>query len=145
MLAHVIEDVTFIKTPSGYCSEGSAAIVLDYLGVEIDPYEIHDMGFDVIEEMEPLFSKWNGKYVKNKDELYIEEQIKKGKPIAIRIRPEGQEQLHTVVVVGIDKEKGIWVIHDSNIGPYLKVDRNKMLREWESAGRGVMTYELPEE
>lgn len=140
-MAHQIENVPYIKVPNGMCSPGSVAIVLQNMGYEISPENIKDMGFEVLEEMDPLFKKYNGKYQRVEDPKVLLDKIANDTPIPVRIIPEGQTMRHSFVVIGYDMKKQAITIHDPVVGPNIEIPYYNFMKAWNRTGRGAIIYD----
>src|SRR3569833_2580970 len=62
----------------------------------------------------------------------IEEQIAKGRPLIVALRPEGQSELHYVVIDGIDSERSLVTMNDPAVRKLLSEERARFEKEWSS-------------
>jgi len=119
-------NVPFVKQKPWYCSEASASMVLRYYGFNVSQDDVHNAGYENFETMLPFLRR----YLKCKYATLTPEdlraEIDSGRPVIIRIVVGNY--LHTVVVVGYDKE--YFYVHDPAIGPYYKVSEKKLLDLW---------------
>lgn len=60
----------------------------------------------------------------------INEQIRKGRPLIIALRPQGQSQLHYVVVDGIDDTRNLVTFNDPAQRKLLEQERASFERDW---------------
>lgn len=72
----------------------------------------------------------------------IEEQIGKGRPLIVALRPEGQSELHYVVIDGIDPERNLVTMNDPAVRKLLSEERARFEKEW-SATRNWTLLAVP--
>lgn len=60
----------------------------------------------------------------------LEEQIAKGRPLIVALRPQGQTELHYVVVDGIDSSRGLVTMNDPAVRKLLNEERARFEKEW---------------
>ena len=60
----------------------------------------------------------------------LEEQIRKGRPLIVALRPQGQSQLHYVVVDGIDDARGLVNFNDPAQRKLLEQERVSFEKDW---------------
>lgn len=60
----------------------------------------------------------------------LEEQIAKGRPLIVALRPQGQSALHYVVIDGVDSEGGLVTMNDPAERKLLNEERTRFEREW---------------
>jgi ABC-type bacteriocin/lantibiotic exporter with double-glycine peptidase domain len=60
----------------------------------------------------------------------IEHQIAKGRPLIVALRPQGDTDLHYVVVAGVDGPEQVVLENDPAQRKLLKEDRPRFEREW---------------
>ncbi len=73
----------------------------------------------------------------------LEQQLRKGRPLIVALRPRGQKELHYVVVDGIDSSRGLITVNDPAERKLLTRERTGFEKEW-SATRNWMLLALPE-
>jgi len=94
-----------------FCSETSAAMVLQYFGIDETPESIHAAGCTVFENMLPCLRKHiTARELHTYDMQRIKDAIDDGQPVIVRIIPRGQTERHTVVIIGYDD--GNFIIND---------------------------------
>lgn len=64
----------------------------------------------------------------------LREHLAKGRPLIVSLKPTRNEELHYVVVVGIDWENGAVFINDPARAKLLRIDREVFLKDWQAAG-----------
>jgi ABC-type bacteriocin/lantibiotic exporter with double-glycine peptidase domain len=60
----------------------------------------------------------------------IEEQIAKGRPLIVALRPQGQRELHYVVIDGVDSAHGLVTMNDPAERKLLNEERARFEKEW---------------
>lgn len=60
----------------------------------------------------------------------LEEQIAKGRPLIVALRPAAQTQLHYVVIDGIDSTRGLVTMNDPADRKLLNEERARFEKEW---------------
>lgn len=60
----------------------------------------------------------------------LEEQIAKGRPLIVALRPQGQSALHYVVIDGVDSERGLVTMNDPADRKLLNEERPRFEKEW---------------
>ena len=65
-------------------------------------------------------------------------EIAQGRPVIAALRPEGDDELHYVVVAGIDDAGGVALVNDPAQRKLLKEDRAQFEREWKATGNWTL-------
>lgn len=60
----------------------------------------------------------------------LEEQIAKGRPLIVALRPQGQNELHYVVIDGVDSGRGLVTMNDPAERKLLNEERARFEKEW---------------
>lgn len=60
----------------------------------------------------------------------LEEQISKGRPLIVALRPQGQSELHYVVIDGVDSARGLVTMNDPAERKLLSEERARFEKEW---------------
>jgi ABC-type bacteriocin/lantibiotic exporter with double-glycine peptidase domain len=60
----------------------------------------------------------------------LEEQIAKGRPLIVALRPRGQSALHYVVIDGLDSRRGLVTMNDPADRKLLNEERARFEKEW---------------
>jgi ABC-type bacteriocin/lantibiotic exporter with double-glycine peptidase domain len=68
----------------------------------------------------------------------IEREIAKGRPLIAALKPEGGQELHYVVVVGVDDPDEVVLLNDPAQRKLLKVARAQFEREWKATGNWTL-------
>lgn len=150
-------DVPFIRQPREGCGAASLAMVIQYWAsqpgsrpaatADVDQIQrqlysprehgiraaameqyLRQHGFVAI----PISGRWED----------LEQQIAKGRPLIAALKPEGQSELHYVVIDGIDPERGLVMMNDPAVRKLLTQERAGFEREW-SATRNWLLLAVP--
>jgi ABC-type bacteriocin/lantibiotic exporter with double-glycine peptidase domain len=140
-------NVPFVRQPKDGCGSASIAMVMQYWaaqqgaapGTDSDVNAIqsqlhapHQKGI-AAEQMEaylrqhgfrvfPLNGNWSD----------LEEQVGKGRPVIAALRPAGPNELHYVVIAGIDDAHGMVTINDPAVRKLLTRERAGFEQEWKA-------------
>lgn len=60
----------------------------------------------------------------------LEEQVAKGRPLIVALRPQGQSELHYVVIDGVDSARGLVTMNDPAGRKLLSEERARFEKEW---------------
>lgn len=60
----------------------------------------------------------------------LEEQLANGRPLIVALRPQGQSELHYVVIDGIDSARGLVTMNDPAERKLLSEERARFEKEW---------------
>jgi hypothetical protein len=60
----------------------------------------------------------------------LEEQVAKGRPLIVALRPQGQTDLHYVVIAGIDSARGLVAMNDPADRKLLNEERARFEKDW---------------
>jgi predicted double-glycine peptidase len=72
----------------------------------------------------------------------LQQQLNKGRPVIVALRPRGQTELHYVVIAGIDPENGQVMMNDPAVRKLLAQDRASFEQDW-SATHDWMLLAVP--
>jgi len=72
----------------------------------------------------------------------IDDQLKKGRPLIVALKPQGQSQLHYVVIDGIDPVRGLIMMNDPAERKLLTQERAGFEKDW-SATRNWTLLAVP--
>jgi ABC-type bacteriocin/lantibiotic exporter with double-glycine peptidase domain len=72
----------------------------------------------------------------------LEEQLRKGRPLIVALKPRGQSELHYVVIDGIDTQHGLVTMNDPAERKLLSQERAGFEKEW-SATHNWMLLAVP--
>jgi uncharacterized protein YvpB len=68
----------------------------------------------------------------------LESQLRKGRPLIVALRPEGQSELHYVVVDGIDSSRGLVMMNDPALRKLLSQERAAFEKDWSATGHWML-------
>ena len=138
-------DVPFVAQPREGCGAASLSMVMQYWagkqGAAVSPAS------DVARIQRELYSKGEHGIAAEQMGAYLrqhgfrafafpgkwsdlEEQIAKGRPLIVGLRPEGQSELHYVVIDGIDTARGLVTMNDPAVRKLLNEERGRFEKEW---------------
>ena len=150
-------DVPFVHQPSEGCGAASIAMVMQYWarqrgaapGAESDVDAIQRQLYvprehGIAAERVGAYFREHGfqAFALNGNWSDLEEQLRKGRPLIVALKPRGQSELHYVVVDGIDAERGLVTLNDPAERKLLTRERAGFEREW-SATRNWMLLAVP--
>ena len=72
----------------------------------------------------------------------IYQQVRKGRPVIVALRPPGQRALHYVVIDGIDTERDLVMMNDPELRKLLPESRKQFEKDW-SATHHWMLLAVP--
>ena len=150
-------DVPFVHQPSEGCGAASIAMVMRYWAGQQGASPGADSDVDAIQRQ--LYSSRDhgiaaervGAYFRehgfqafalNGSWSDLEEQLRKGRPLIVALKPRGQSELHYVVIDGIDAERRLVTMNDPAERKLLTRERAGFEREW-SATRNWMLLAVP--
>jgi ABC-type bacteriocin/lantibiotic exporter with double-glycine peptidase domain len=151
-------DVPFVKQEKDGCGAASIAMVMQYWQLQqgrsttpaADATEIQralhsDTAHGIYaSDMERYFQQ-NGyvTYAFAGEWADLRQQLEKGRPLIVALKPGSMVPLHYVVVAGMDQERQLVLLNDPAQRKLLKENRPRFEREWKSAGRWTLLA-LPE-
>jgi predicted double-glycine peptidase len=68
----------------------------------------------------------------------FEQQLRKGRPLIVALRPEGQHQLHYVVIDGIDTARGLVTMNDPAQRKLLSEERTAFEKDWKATDNWML-------
>ena len=68
----------------------------------------------------------------------LEEQIAKGRPLIVALRPQGQTELHYVVIDGIDSVRGLVAMNDPADRKLLNEERARFEKDWSATSNWTL-------
>lgn len=68
----------------------------------------------------------------------LESQLQKGRPLIVALRPQGQSELHYVVVDGIDPARGIVMMNDPAQRKLLSQERAAFEKDWSATDHWML-------
>jgi len=68
----------------------------------------------------------------------LDQQLKKGRPLITALKPQGQSQLHYVVIDGIDPVHALVTMNDPAVRKLLTEERAEFEKEWSATHNWVL-------
>jgi ABC-type bacteriocin/lantibiotic exporter with double-glycine peptidase domain len=62
----------------------------------------------------------------------LEQHLRKGRPLIVAIRPDGQRELHYVVIDGLDSARGLVMMNDPGERKLLTEERTAFEKDWKA-------------
>ncbi|MBS1803126.1 MAG: C39 family peptidase [Acidobacteria bacterium] len=138
-------DVPFVSQPREGCGAASLSMVMQYWAAKQGTASSPDS--DVARIQRQLFSRSEHGIPAEQMRAYllqhgyqafafrgrwsdIEEQIAKGRPLIVALKPEGQSELHYVVVDGVDSNQGLVTMNDPAVRKLINEERRRFEKEW---------------
>ena len=138
-------DVPFVAQPREGCGAASLSMVMQYWAGKQGKTE--SAASDVARIQSQLYSKKEHGIPAEQMSAYLrehgyqafafpgkwsdlEEQIAKGRPLIVALRPEGQSALHYVVIDGVDTARGLVTMNDPAVRKMLSEERARFEKEW---------------
>lgn len=151
-------DVPFVRQPADGCGAASIAMVMQYWAAQ--EHEAAGPAADVAAIQRQLYSRrLHGitpaameQYLKDHGFLTfalsgrwsdLEEQLAKGRPLIVALRPRGQRELHYVVIDGIDPGRALVTMNDPAQRKLLTQERAGFEQDW-SATQDWMLLAVPQ-
>jgi ABC-type bacteriocin/lantibiotic exporter with double-glycine peptidase domain len=146
-------DVPFIKQEKDGCGAASIAMVMQYwLRQQGRPA---DSIADAAHIQHVLYSsKAHGIYASEMERYLqqsgfrtftirgewedLQEDLQKGRPLIVALKPSSGDDLHYVVVTGLDSSQNLVLINDPAQRKLLKQDRSSFEREWSATGKWTL-------
>lgn len=147
----------FVHQPREGCGAASISMVMQYWAAQ--PGGHAGSGTDVDEIQHKLYSSREHGIPASSMQHYLEQhgfvaisfsgdwnsvddQIKKGRPLIVALKPQGQSQLHYVVIDGIDPVRGLIMMNDPAERKLLTEERTGFEKDW-SATRNWTLLAVP--
>ena len=138
-------DVPFVHQPKEGCGAASIAMVMQYWTVQQKSRAGADSDVAAIQRV--LYSRKDHGIRAGAMQRYLsehgfqvfaingtwsdlEEQLGKGRPLIAAIRPEGQRELHYVVIDGMDAGRGLVMMNDPAERKLLTEERARFEKDW---------------
>lgn len=150
-------DVPFVHQPREGCGAASLAMVMGYWAaqqgkaagedgdvavIQRELYSPHEHGISTEGMRSYLRQHSFQAFAVNGGWNDLEQQLRKGRPLIVALRPGGQKELHFVVVDGIDSQRGTVTVNDPAERKLLTRERAGFENEW-SATHNWMLLALP--
>jgi ABC-type bacteriocin/lantibiotic exporter with double-glycine peptidase domain len=138
-------DVPFVSQPREGCGAASLSMLMQYWAGKLGLSRSEDS--DVARIQRVLYSKTDHGIAAEQMTAYLrqhgfqafafpgkwsdlETQIAKGRPLIVALRPEGQSELHYVVIDGVDTGRALVTMNDPAVRKLLNEERSRFEKEW---------------
>ena len=138
-------DVPFVAQPREGCGAASISMVMQYWAKQTGQPAAGDSAVEAIQRA--IYSPQAHGIPASSMQEYLrrhgyqvfalsgrwgdfETELRKGRPLIVALRPEGQRALHYVVVVGVDPERGLVTMNDPADRKMLSQERAAFEKEW---------------
>ena len=150
-------DVPFVHQPREGCGAASLAMVMQYWAqqqgraagpdsrvdsIQHELYSPSKHGILASSMTQYLRSHGYEVFALNGRWSDLETQLAKGRPLIVGLRPEGQRELHYVVVDGIDPTRGLVMMNDPEERKLLSEEQSRFEKQW-SATQNWMLLAVP--
>jgi ABC-type bacteriocin/lantibiotic exporter with double-glycine peptidase domain len=144
-------DVPFVSQAKNGCGAASIAMIMQYWqrqqghGASADAEQIQQMLYS---------SKVHGIYASDVKHYFdehgfrtfafrgqwsdLKENLEKGRPLIVALKPPRQAELHYVVVAGLDGTRGVVLTNDPAERKLLKRERFDFEKEWKATGNWTL-------
>ncbi len=146
-------DVPFVQQPREGCGAASVSMVMQYWAHQTGLAPTADSGVEVIQHA--IYSpKAHGILASSMEEYLrqhgyrvfalhgrwsdFETELRKGRPLIVALRPEGQTALHYVVVDGVDPGRGLVTMNDPAERKLLSQERAAFEKDWSATGNWML-------
>lgn len=150
-------DVPFVRQPRDGCGAASLSMVMQYWAAQ--EHEQPGAASDVASIQRQLYvpkehgipaSSMQSYLRQNGFEAFavsgtwqdLEQNVRKGRPLIVALRPRGQTALHYVVIDGIDETRGLVMMNDPAERKLLTEERAGFEKDW-SATHNWMLLAVP--
>lgn len=150
-------DVPYVHQPREGCGAASLAMVMAYwaakengapgnesdvAAIQRELYSPQEHGITAEKMRDYLRRHGFQVFAMNAEWRDLDEQLRKGRPLIVALRPKGQKELHYVVVDGINTKGGMITVNDPAERKLLSRERAGFEKEW-SATHNWMLLALP--
>lgn len=149
-------DVPFVHQPREGCGAASIAMVMNYWAAQLrastpaaevdsiqrELYSPREHGIAAAQMQTYLREHGYQVFALNGVWADLEEQLGKGRPLIVALKPRGQRELHYVVIDGIDPARGMITMNDPAERKLLTRERAGFEQEW-SATHNWMLLAVP--
>lgn len=146
-------DVPFVRQPHDGCGAASLSMVMQYWAKQQGRPMSGDSSVAAIQQQ--LFDPAKHGILASAMQAYLrqhgylafamngrwndlEEQLSKGRPLIAAVRPEGQSELHYVVVDGIDPARGLVTMNDPAERKLLTQERAAFEKDWSATDHWIL-------
>lgn len=145
-------DVPFVRQPKQGCGDASIAMVMQYWQQQLHlPAAASADAAAILRALPPgrhgvnaarmvsYFEQHNYRaFAYAGDWSDMEQQLAKGRPLIVALKPEGDADLHYVVVAGVDDPDDVVLVNDPAQRKLLKEARAQFEHEWKATGNWTL-------
>jgi ABC-type bacteriocin/lantibiotic exporter with double-glycine peptidase domain len=146
-------DVPFVKQEKNGCGAASIAMVMQYWRNTGE--RTHAESVDATAIQRSLYSRdAHGIYASDLERYFrqngfhtfaihaewndLRQQLEKGRPLIVALRPGASSSLHYAVVTGLDWQQQLVMLNDPAQRKLLKQERSSFEKEWKAAGNWAL-------
>lgn len=140
-------DVPFVRQPREGCGAAAIAMLMQYWAAQSGSAPQGSSEVDTIQQ--ELYSAKDHGILASAMERYLrqngysvftirgtwsdlESQLRKGRPLIVAVRPQGQRKLHYVIVDGVDPDRELVMMNDPAERKLLTQERAGFERDWKA-------------
>jgi ABC-type bacteriocin/lantibiotic exporter with double-glycine peptidase domain len=138
-------DVPFVRQPKDGCGAASISMVMEYwaaqqgsgigsgsdvANIQRELYSPKDHGITTTSAQQYLRRHGFLAFAINGSWSDLEQQLRKGRPLIAALKPQGQSQLHYVVIDGIDTAHALVTMNDPADRKLLTQGRAEFEKDW---------------
>lgn len=146
-------DVPFVKQQKDGCGAASIAMVMQYWSkqqglapgphadattIQQELYSPKAHGIYASDVRRYLQSRGYRTFVLHGDWDVLQENLSKGRPLIVALKPSSGAELHYLVVAGLDLQNRIVLVNDPAQRKLLKEDQSSFEREWNATGKWTL-------
>jgi ABC-type bacteriocin/lantibiotic exporter with double-glycine peptidase domain len=145
-------DVPFVRQQKQGCGPASVAMVMEYWQQMLHrPAQAGADAAEILRELPPgrhgvtaaamvsYFQQHDYRaFAYAGDWGNVEQELAKGRPLIAALKPSGGEELHYVVLAGVDDAEQVVLLNDPAERKLLKEDRAQFEREWKATGNWTL-------
>lgn len=145
-------DVPFVRQAKQGCGDAAIAMVMQYWQHQLhQPADAASNAAAVLRALPPgrhgvRAAEMLGYFEQHNDRAFayagdwgdLRQQLTKGRPLIVALKPEGDPELHYVVVAGLDDPDQLVLLNDPAQRKLLKESRAQFEREWKATGNWTL-------
>jgi predicted double-glycine peptidase len=152
-LANLWLDVPFVPQQKNGCGAASIAMVMQYwelhqsqsIRPESNPAQIFQALYT--QDARGIYASAMQRYLEQNgyrafafagDWADLEQQLQKGRPLIVALKPDHGASLHYVVVAGVNDAERVVLCNDPAQRKLLKQDRDQFEQQWQATGRWTL-------
>jgi ABC-type bacteriocin/lantibiotic exporter with double-glycine peptidase domain len=152
-------DIPFVKQEKNACGAAAVSMVMQYWSRQAgratdesaDPAHIERALYSP--QAHGIYNSAIENYLRHEgfrtfalrgDVRDLQQQLEKGRPLIVMLKPQGQTPLHYVVVAGMNPAENVVLVNDPAQRKLLKIDRSTFEKSWNAAGNWTLLA-LPEQ